>query len=87
MIDFNKRILFIGYGSVAQCALPMLFKLLKVPARNITVMDFEDKREALKPMLAKGVKFVRQQVTKQNMGPLLAKYLSAGDLLKAMCLT
>ena len=79
--EFNKRILFIGYGSVAQCALPMLFKLLKVPAKNITVMDFEDKREALKPMLAKGVKYVRAKVEKGNMSALLGKYLSAGDLL------
>ena len=81
MIDFNKKILFVGYGSVAQCALPILLKLVKVPAKNITVMDFEDKRDALKPWLAKGVKFVRQQITKKTMGPLLGKYLSAGDML------
>jgi len=81
MREFNKKILFVGYGSVAQCALPMLFKLVKVPARNITVMDFEDKRKALKPMLAKGVKYVRAQVAKKNMSSLLGKYLSAGDML------
>ena len=80
-INFNKRILFIGYGSVAQCALPMLLKLVKVPARNITVMDFEDKRQALKPWLAKGVKFVHRQVTKQNISTLLGKHLAAGDML------
>ncbi|OGS46851.1 MAG: homospermidine synthase [Elusimicrobia bacterium RIFOXYB2_FULL_62_6] len=80
MKKFNKRILFVGFGSVAQCALPILLKLVKVPAKNITVMDFEDKRKELKPWLAKGVKFVRAQVTKQNMGALLGKYLSAGDL-------
>ena len=79
--EFNKRILFVGYGSVAQCALPMLFKLLKVPAKNITVMDFENKRGALKPMLAKGVNYVRAKIEKKNMGALLGKYLSAGDLL------
>jgi len=81
MIKFNKRILFVGYGSVAQCALPILLKLVKVPAKNITVMDFEDKRKALKPWLAKGVKFTRARITKKNLGTLLGKYLSAGDLL------
>jgi homospermidine synthase len=81
MKEFKNRILFVGYGSVAQCALPVLMKLIKVPAGNITVMDFEDKRKALKPWLAKGAKFVRQQVTKKNMGPLLGKYLKAGDML------
>ncbi len=81
MKEFDKKILFVGYGSVAQCALPVLLKLIKVPAKNITVMDFEDKRGVLKPWLAKGVKFVREQVTKKNMGPLLGKYLSAGDMM------
>ncbi|MHB0997024.1 MAG: saccharopine dehydrogenase NADP-binding domain-containing protein, partial [Elusimicrobiales bacterium] len=81
MKKFDNKILFVGYGSVAQCALPMLLKLVKVPAKNITVMDFEDKRGALKPMLAKGVKYVRAQVTKKNMGQLLGKYLKAGDML------
>ncbi len=43
MKEFNKRVLFVGYGAVAQCALPILMKLLKIPARNVTVMDFEDR--------------------------------------------
>ena len=81
MKKFDNKILFVGYGSVAQCALPILLKLVKVPAKNITVMDFEDKRQALKPWTAKGVKFVRDQITKQNMGALLSRYLKAGDML------
>ncbi|PIS47270.1 MAG: homospermidine synthase [Elusimicrobia bacterium CG08_land_8_20_14_0_20_51_18] len=81
MKEFKNKILFIGYGSVAQCALPVLLKLVKVPAGNITVMDFEDKRRALKPWLSKGVKFVRDRVTEKNMGKLLGKYLKSGDML------
>ncbi len=80
-MKFEKRVLFVGFGAVAQCALPILMKLVKVPAGNITVMDFEDKRKELKPWLAKGVKFVRAKVEKRNMGALLGKYLAAGDLL------
>ena len=81
MIQFNKRVLFVGYGAVAQCALPILFKHLKVPARNVTVMDFENRRELLRPWLARGVKFTQQRVTRDNMGALLGKYLAAGDVL------
>ena len=81
MLSFNRKILFVGYGAVAQCALPVLLKLVKVPAKNITVMDFEDRRKALKPWTSKGVRFVRAKVTKQNLGSLLGKYLSGGDLL------
>ena len=81
MIEFNKRILFVGYGAVAQCALPILAKHLKVPMKNITVMDFENRKEILRPWTARGVKFVQKRVTRDNMGALLGKYLSAGDIL------
>ena len=81
MIEFNKKVLFVGYGAVAQCALPILVKQIKMPAKNITVMDFEDRRKALRPWTARGVKFARKRVTRDNMGTLLGKYLSAGDLL------
>ncbi len=81
MLEFKNKILFVGYGAVAQCALPILVKHLKVPAQNITVMDFEDRRGVLAPWLKRGVKFVRKRVTRDNMGALLGKYLAAGDLL------
>ena len=81
MIDFHKRVLFLGYGAVAQCTLPIFLKHFRVPPTNITVMDFEDRAEALKPWTAQGVRFVRQRITPENLGAVLAKYLSAGDLL------
>jgi homospermidine synthase len=81
MIPFNKKILFVGYGAVAECTLPILFKHIKVPARNVTVMDFEDKRAKLSQWTSKGVRFVRDRVTEANMGRLLKKYVGPGDLL------
>jgi len=81
MIEFNKRILFVGYGAVAQCTLPILAKHLNVPMKNITVMDFENRKEILRPWINRGVKFVQKRVTRDNMGTLLGKYLSAGDIL------
>ena len=68
MLEFQKKILLVGYGAVAQCALPILVKHIKVPARNITVMDFEDRRELLAPWLKRGVTFARKRVTRENMG-------------------
>jgi len=81
MIEFKNKILFVGYGAVAECTLPILFKHIKVPAKNVAVMDFEDRAEKLKKWTAKGVRFVRDRVTEENMGPLLAKHVGAGDLL------
>ena len=81
MIEFNKKVVFVGYGAVAQCTLPILLKYVKVPCRNITVLDFENRREALRPWTARGVKFVQKRVTRDNLGSLLGKYLGAGDVL------
>ena len=81
MLEYRNKVVFVGYGAVAQCALPVLVKHIKVPARDITVLDFEDRRAVLAPWLKRGVKFVRKQVTRANMGALLGKYLGTGDLL------
>jgi homospermidine synthase len=81
MIEFNKKILFVGYGAVAECTLPILLKHIKVPARNITVMDFENRAAKLKPWTKLGVRFVRDRVTEENLAKILGKHLSAGDLL------
>jgi len=81
MTLFNKKILFVGYGAVAECTLPILLKHIKVPARNITVMDFENRAAKLKRWTSLGVNFVRDRVTEENMARLLGKHLGAGDLL------
>jgi homospermidine synthase len=81
MIEFNKRILFVGYGAVAECTLPILFKHIKVPAKNVTVMDFENRAGKLKKWTARGVNFVRDRVTEENMGSLLGQHVGPGDLL------
>jgi homospermidine synthase len=81
MIEFHNRVLMIGYGSVAQCTLPILVRHFRIPLQNITVMDFEDCAEKLKPWTMQGVRFVRQRITPHNLGAELKKHLSAGDLL------
>ena len=47
MIPFDGNVLFVGYGAVAQCTLPILVRHVGVPLPNITVMDFEDRAAAL----------------------------------------
>ncbi len=81
MLRFPNKILIVGYGGVAQCTLPILFRHVDVPKKNVTVMDFEDKKSALKEWTAQGVKYVRDRVTPENMGTLFGKYVRAGDLL------
>ena len=81
MLPFKNKILFVGYGAVAECTLPILFKHIQVPAKNVTVMDFEDRSAKLKPWTELGVRFVRDRVTEENMTTLLAKHVGPGDLL------
>jgi homospermidine synthase len=81
MIDFNGRVLFIGFGSVAQCTLPILVRHIRVPASKITVLDFEDLSGRMKEWTDQGVRFVQDRVTRENLGALLGRFVGAGDLL------
>ena len=81
MAEFEKRVLMLGCGAVGQCALPLLLKHIRVSPRNVTVMDFEDKRVATREWTAQGVHFVQDRVTRENLAVLLGQYLGAGDLL------
>jgi homospermidine synthase len=81
MTAFDQRILFLGFGAVARCTLPILLDHMKVDPRRITIMDFEPNDAALKPWLERGITFVKDRIAPENLGPLLARHLSSGDLL------
>ncbi|MFA6142864.1 MAG: saccharopine dehydrogenase C-terminal domain-containing protein [Candidatus Omnitrophota bacterium] len=80
-MEFKNKILIIGYGSVSQCALPILFKHIKVPYKNVTILDFEDCRGKLKPWTDKGVKFCQEKITPINLVKELAKHVSSGGII------
>ncbi|MBU0762942.1 MAG: saccharopine dehydrogenase NADP-binding domain-containing protein [Candidatus Altiarchaeota archaeon] len=80
-MDFGKKVLILGFGSVSKCTLPILLKHVKVPYGNVTVMDFEDKSKDLRQWTEQGVKFVQERITHENMGDTLSKYLEKGSLL------
>jgi len=71
MLDFPKRVLFLGYGAVARCALPIFIKHVHIPPANISVMDFEDRADAMKPWTAQGVHWVRQRNWKSTFRPAI----------------
>ena len=54
IMEFGNKILVIGYGSVSKCTLPILFKHIKIPYKNVTVMDFVDKTAEMKEGTEKG---------------------------------
>ena len=80
-MKFNGRVLIIGCGSVSQCAIPLVLKLIDMPASKITIMDFADNRSRVQDALKQGVQYVMKRVTRENYKQLLAEYVGAGDLI------
>ncbi|MFA7001415.1 MAG: saccharopine dehydrogenase C-terminal domain-containing protein [Candidatus Omnitrophota bacterium] len=71
----------IGCGSVAQCAVPLVLKMIDMPADHITILDFVDQRGRVREALDRGVRYVQEKITVQNYEVLLAKYVGSGDMI------
>ncbi len=81
MPTFAHRIVFVGFGAVARCTLPILLRLVEVDPKRITIIEFDPDEAVLRPWIARGVTLVKDRVAEDNLGSLLGAHLSAGDLL------
>ena len=81
MMDFKHKVLCIGFGSVGKCALPILLEHIRIPFKNITVIDFADKRKELAPWIKKGVRYSQEKLNPVNVARTLSKYVSAGGMI------
>ncbi|MCS5616601.1 MAG: saccharopine dehydrogenase NADP-binding domain-containing protein [Pirellulales bacterium] len=81
MLAFQNRVVFIGFGSVARCTLPILFDHVAVPPDRVTIVDFDPEEDVLAPWIAKGVQVVRDKITPDSLDRTLGKLLAAGDIL------
>jgi len=81
MMEFSQKVLCIGFGSVGRCALPVLLEHIRVPYKNITVLDFADKRKELSPWIKKGVQYAQERVSPVNVARTLSKYVSSGGMI------
>lgn len=77
---FQNRVLVLGGGSVAQTVVPLLIEH-EVSAEQITIVDMRDTRERFTASIAKGAKYINDELTQANMAEFLSKYLSEGDFL------
>jgi homospermidine synthase len=78
---YDGRILFIGYGSVSHCTLPLVERHFDMPLSRIAVVDAEDRNADIAPFVAKGVTYVIEPVFRKNMAAVLSRYVSRGDLV------
>lgn len=82
MVGSNKKMLILGCGGVAQCALPIIFDVIKeINPSDITIIDFEDTRSRIKPALDRGVIYIQEKITPQNVFEILSRHLKSGDIL------
>lgn len=77
----DKKLLIIGCGAIAQCALPLILKLMAINPKSVTIVDFKDNRERVKEALDRGVSYVLEQITEDNYSAVLSKYVSPGGMI------
>ena len=75
-MKFDGKILIIGCGSVSQCTIPLVLKLIEISPEKITVIDFIDNRSRIKEALDRGVKYVIDRVTLKTISDFLQDMLA-----------
>src|ERR1700755_1926875 len=79
-IAFGGRMVMIGFGSIGQGVLPLIFRHIDMQPEQITVISAEDVG-AEKELKKFGVKFIKKRLTQDNLRQVLDKRLGAGDFL------
>jgi len=77
----HERLLVLGCGSVAQCALPILVNDLGFDATRIRVVDFVDNRHRVASLIAQGLTYETGRLTRENYAEFLAERTQPGDIL------
>jgi homospermidine synthase len=54
---------------------------IEVPRENITVIDFEDKAQKIKPLTDTGIKFFQEKITKENLDEVLNNHVGGNGLV------
>ncbi|KTD24426.1 homospermidine synthase [Legionella maceachernii] len=78
-MEFKNKLLILGFGSIGQAILPLLFKHLNLAPSQVIILSSD--LEGL-PIAEKfGLKIKGVTVTKENYRDLLASHLQQGDFL------
>jgi homospermidine synthase len=79
-IAFTGRLVMIGFGSIGQGVLPLIFRHIGITPEQITIISAED-RGGLKETRKYGVRFIKKRLTQANYRAMLEKRLAKGDFL------
>ena len=78
--SFSGRMVMIGFGSIGQGVLPLIFRHIDIKPEQITIIAADD-RGGLKETKRFGVTFIRKRLTRENFRQTLDKRLGKGDFL------
>ncbi len=80
-LQIPGRVLVLGCGSVAQCLLPLLLDHFGFEPGSVTILESRDNRDRVADVLGRGVRYVQDTITPENLATTLSTYLGDGDLL------
>src|SRR6202171_3889102 len=78
-VNFEGRIVFVGFGSIGQGILPLILRRIGTSADRITILTAEDAGNEESDHY--GVTFIKTALTRDNYRRTLEPLLSAGDFL------
>ncbi|MCW5732784.1 MAG: homospermidine synthase [Enhydrobacter sp.] len=79
-VAFGGRMVMIGFGSIGQGVLPLIFRHIDIKPEQITIISAED-RGGLKETERYGVRFIKKRLTQENLRQVLDKRVRKGDFL------
>ena len=78
--SFSGRMVMIGFGSIGQGVMPLIFRHIDIKPEQITVISAED-RGGLKELKKFGVTFIRKRLTRENFRQTLERRVGKGDFV------
>lgn len=78
-VVFNNKICIIGFGSVGQAVLPLMFRHLKISPSQVTIISKKD--DGLAIAKEHGVTFIQDALLRDNYQRILSEQVKAGDFL------
>jgi homospermidine synthase len=78
-IKFDKKLLIVGFGSIGQAILPLIFRHISIKPEQVLILTKKDEGAALAKEY--GVSMVIDALHRENYKAILQKYLQPGDFL------
>lgn len=77
--EIKGKLVILGFGSIAQAFLPLLFRHISIPSRQVTIVSRSEDKTGIASSF--GVNFKAQALTRDNYQACLDGLLAAGDFL------